>query len=46
MIIRIGYRTETFDISFEIYIYIEPIKVRYFDYDNDKTINENDTINL
>ena len=28
-------------LYFEVYIYIEPKKVRYFDNDNDKTTNDN-----
>ena len=40
--ISVGYRTETFGISFDekIYLYVEPKKVLYFDNDsdNDKTL--------
>ena len=47
VLISVGYRTATFDISFdniyfEEYIYIEHKKVRNFDKDNDKTINDNE----
>ena len=42
----VGYRTETFDISFDNTEIIEPRKMRYFDNNNDKRyqVHGKDTI--